>query len=72
MHASLWAANSLSGLNKLGCFCMTCKNGSRGSCSKASKEWGCVILAHRMKPSQSWGVLQIFLVMSLISKVLDT
>lgn len=57
---------------RLGCLSTKSRNCSLGSWSKAPNEAGAISLAQRMKPSQSCGLVQTFLVMSRERRVVET
>lgn len=57
---------------RLGCLSTTSRSCSFGSCSSAPKLAGEVILAQRIKPSQSCGFVQTFFTISREKRVVDT
>ena len=72
LFVPFFITNSRSSDLRLGCFSTTSRSCSLGSWRSAPKDCGAMSFAQRMKPSQSGGFVQIFFVMSLERRVVET
>lgn len=72
LFRSFLITKSRSPSRRLGCLSTTSRSCSLGNCKSAPKLTGEVILAQRMKPSQSCGFVQTFLTISREKSVVAT